>query len=403
MSSFVIKRRHSSLNLQLSPVTLFQVAILIFAARVRASSTHGSVMPYRRSAETSDLRAAGRVSGNPISGCAARAQSAIIVPIYVSAAVRCPCFLSFTIRGDKTASWDSFFVNAASFQEWRQQGYLGDPTYDSRYSTVGLVIPSGSSFTSPQINVWITGSYVLAFRATETSQVCFVSSKLVFESMLPACPVVVQPGAAQKIVGGSNVHDFIDPVYGFRWIAVIMWSGQYPICGGSHIAPGFILTAGHCKIQDDIGLYAVRLATPDASSGTLFKIRRVWVHPNFTEPSSGEVYNDIAILEITNRDTALDTHVVNWSTDSSAPGIGEFATTAGFGEISKNWGTNPEPNLIRRVDLPIWASASCKLIYRGLQPAQHICAGYPSGNCDSCQCVRHSHHNNAMDLVRNNI
>jgi secreted trypsin-like serine protease len=176
---------------------------------------------------------------------------------------------------------------------------------------------------------------------------------------------------------------------------VIIWSGQDPVCGGSHIAPGFILTAGHCKIQDDIGMYAVRIGTPDASTGTLFKIRRVWVHPTFTEPSNGEVINDIAILEINNRDTTLDTHVVNWSTDSTAPGIGEFVTTAGFGEISENWATAPDPNLIRRVDLPIWASASCKITYRGLQPAQHICAGYPAGNCDSCQYVRHSRHNNA--------
>jgi Trypsin len=375
-------------------ITILQVATVVWATLLQSSSAETDKTYIGKSdlnkswkESNSHLGAVERITHNSLSGCTSGGNGKPSSPLFVSKSTNCPCFLSYTVGGDIAADWDIFFMTTQSYQEWRKNIYVSDPTYEAAYSTILQSIPSSTSFQSQQFNIWQNGSYTLAIRATASTQVCIVNGNFVFESMLPACPVVVDKVSVQKIVGGSTVSNFDDPVYGFNWIALILWSGRYPICGGSHIAPGYILTAGHCNIQTNINMYSVRLGNVDASSGKLFKIRRMWVHPQFTELPNGEVVNDIAILEISKRDKSLDSHVIEWSRDSTVPRTGDFVTTAGFGEISEKWGAFPEPNLMRRVDLPTWNTASCKAIYRDLQVDQHICAGYREGKCDSCQYV----------------
>jgi Trypsin len=341
-----------------------------------------------------------------LSGCSAATPSA--PPILSFGPVAGPLFLQLGILPDVVSSWDIILVDVSNYSVWKANQFAGLPgSYSYEHSVIDAAFEGkGSGVEYGQTNVFSVLSYYLVLRVRATERACFDDSYrdsnfIVFESMPKACPIVVTnpPSLHQtknsevdkKIVGGSIVEGSGASTTNFKWMASIWATSKgdaTAVCGGSQIAPGFVLTAAHCNVQEQLSAYKVRIGAFELNDGSFNSIKRIWVHPGYAELKSGTVINDLAIMQLNKPDPSKANDTIAWNTKSEFPPSDEYVTTAGWGRVSQGWVPRPDPNYLQRVDMPVWDSKRCNNIYAGsLTTDFHICAGATGGGCDSCQFV----------------
>lgn len=94
-------------------------------------------------------------------------------------------------------------------------------------------------------------------------------------------PKIHQPH--ERIIGGHELDITEAP-----WQVSLQNDGVFHFCGGSIIAPQWILTAAHCVSMHviDPSILRVRVgSTYRYSDGELFQAEKVWQHPNYVAVS----------------------------------------------------------------------------------------------------------------------
>lgn len=193
-----------------------------------------------------------------------------------------------------------------------------------------------------------------------------------------------------SIVGGTAVTSASK--YPFMTYVALSgpWGSGY--CGGTLVAPTYILTAAHC-ITDTTrsGISAASDVTAYIGSHTLSPfvgetrtVAEVIRHPNYNT-EAGDYDNDVAILRLTSASTKapIDLASPYGPSDRAFWPAGAYATTMGWGATSQGGSGS---NTLMEVSVPIYTESAATSAYGSrYNSLVHVAAGLTTGGKDSCQ------------------
>jgi len=190
------------------------------------------------------------------------------------------------------------------------------------------------------------------------------------------------PQVQPRIIGGEPA-----PVDAWPFAAQVMVEeGDFSgFCGGTVLAPDWVLTAGHCVVDRND-----QLLTADAfqvitgthllmsADGTWSEVSEVRLHPDFFVDRFSAPNNDLALLKLS---TPVDEPSVPVAAVS--PPAGEPATVIGWGLTDPDTTTDLS-EVLREVGVPVVSNAACNAEYGGIITDVMLCAGVLDGSADAC-------------------
>jgi secreted trypsin-like serine protease len=185
--------------------------------------------------------------------------------------------------------------------------------------------------------------------------------------------------SSDKIIGGTVAAEGAWPG------ATALYMGNSQVCGGTLVAPNWVVSAGHCVIrptQDNGGITKIVTGRNklNGTGGETINIKKAYRHTGF---NSSTLQNDISLFELETPSTMPLAKLVPQDLATASVVPAAMTTVVGWGSTREGGMTT---NDLMQVDVPIIDNATCKAyprysnVYEG-----SICAGYAEGGKDSCQ------------------
>lgn len=189
---------------------------------------------------------------------------------------------------------------------------------------------------------------------------------------------------SDAIVGGATAVITKHP-----WQVSFQTSSGSHICGGSVIAPQWVLTAQHCthrRPASSVRIVAGITKQSQSSSGQIRGISAIISYPGYTDASLGK---DVSLLKLSSPVDLTGSNIkaipLVTAADANAglTNAGVLATVTGWGATSS--GSSSLPDNLMQVSVPILSDADAKAAYGSTISPDQMAAGYMStGGKDAC-------------------
>lgn len=181
-----------------------------------------------------------------------------------------------------------------------------------------------------------------------------------------------------RIVGGTVAAANDNPFQVALLNRSIDNNQESQFCGGTLIAPNFVVTAAHCS--DFVSSDEVQILTETRrldGSGTRRNVSRVVIHPAW---NSSSFDNDVAVWQLSSR--VENATFASLASEDGSDGNNMLVT--GWGLLSEG---GDKPVNLMRVSVRLVERSNCNddNSYSGAITDRMICAGRDVGGKDSCQ------------------